>query len=164
MAKQKGGFIPQNAAQNKQSSKVASSINISLKEAEYLGVNEQGTKDRDIKAYVNLKYYDQHHQCFSSWEDNKLRDFSSFVTKITNTNWEEIFNSGGSTGNKTGLGYTIHKDKKKLPNKGTVDHVSEDITLFELRVNKEARVHGFRKQSAFFLVWLDKDHDIYPRK
>lgn len=164
MARQNGGFIPQNASQNKSSSKVSNSINISLKEAEYLGVNEQGTKDKDIKAYVNLKYFNQQHQCFSMWEDNKLKDFSTFVTKMTNITWEEIFNSGGSAGNKTGLGYTIHKDKKKLPNKGIIDHVSEDITLFELRVNREARVHGFRKQGAFFLVWLDKDHKIYPRK
>jgi hypothetical protein len=76
--------------------------------------------------------------------------------------WSDIYRTGGSVGNKTGLGYTIHKDMEKLPKHPHLDKISPDLTWFELRVDGESRVHGFRVGDAFFLVFLDKGHKIYP--
>jgi hypothetical protein len=55
------------------------------------------------------------------------------------------------------------KDLSKLPYHPHL-HFNPDLTFFELRVTQQARVHGFRVKSAFFLVWLDREHRIYPMK
>lgn len=128
-------------------------------EAKLLGID-----DKENNAFVILKYFDGKYQCFSEWSNNELKDFTSFIEKINNMTWNEIYKTAGKgkSGKKTGFGYTVHKDKSVLPNKTIVDKLSEDITFFELRVSQEARVHGFRVKSAFFLVWLDRNHDVYP--
>jgi len=109
---------------------------------------------------VSLKYYNPRFECFSKWPPDKLAAFSSFIGKLAGHTWGAIYNTGGKLGNKTGLGYTPHKHRNKLP--PLPNGPSEDLTFFELRVTQEARVHGFRMGAVFFLVWLDKDHRIYP--
>lgn len=112
-------------------------------------------------AFVVLRYFDSDHQCFSDWDRDELKAFSEFLRKICQQNWDQIFATGGSAGNKKGLGYTVHKDPKLLPNQNLIDRFGEDTCFFELRVSKKARAHGFRIKSAFFLLWLDKDHEVY---
>jgi len=47
--------------------------------------------------------------------------------------------------------------------KSVEKEISEDINFFELRVNQDKlRVHGFQSQSAFFLVVLDRNHEVFP--
>lgn len=125
-------------------------------EAKLLGVHKN-----DDKAFVILKHFDSSYQCFSEWTGNELRDFSNFIDTINKMTWSEIYRSGGKS-NKTGLGYTVHTNKEVLPNPRLLETISEDITFFELRVSKKARVHGFRVKSAFYLVWLDRGHEVYP--
>jgi len=38
--------------------------------------------------------------------------------------------------------------------------LDDQIELFELRVDNEKRVHGFRMKSIFYLCWLDRGHKI----
>ena len=116
---------------------------------------------RDENPYVSLKYIDTEHQCFSDWDQSELKLFSGFLKKLAQTPWPEILRSGGTAGNKTGLGCTHHKNRQLLLNSAVLQKISEDINFIELRVSQRARVHGFRLASAFFLVWLDRDHEIY---
>jgi len=51
--------------------------------------------------------------------------------------------------------------RNKLPLHPELKTVSPDIDFFELRVTGEARVHGFRVIDGFYLVWLDREHEIY---
>lgn len=90
-----------------------------------------------------------------------MKLFSSFVNKLRQTTWNQIYRSGGQLGHKSGFGYTPCKDRKKLPKYPELDAVSEDITFFELRVDDTMRVHGFRILDAFYLVWLDHTHKMY---
>lgn len=129
------------------------------KEANLLGFVESGNS---TPAYVYLKYFDSAFECFSDWKNDELKLFSNFVNKLRQTTWTDIYKSGGKKGSKKGFGYTIHKDRKVLPNQTLIKSLSEDITLFELRVSEVARVHGFRLKSAFVLIWLDRTHKIYP--
>ncbi len=137
------------------------SICIPLKDGDILGLGaESGSQ---LTAYVALKYYDPAPQCFSNWAKDELEAFSGFVQKLSRMTWDQIHKSGGAPGNKAGLGYTLHKDNSLLPAKAkTLNTVSEDTNYFELRVTKKARVHGFRAKSTFFLVLLDKDHELFP--
>lgn len=126
-------------------------------ETQFLGFD----KGRDEFPHVSLKYIQTDYECFSQWKTEELKDFSSFINKIGQLSWTEIFKSGGSLGHKTGFAYTKHDDRKKLPKYDALDRISPDITFFELRVNQRVRVHGFRVVSTFFLVWLDRAHRVY---
>lgn len=129
------------------------------KEAKILGFIDEGN---NTPAFVYLKYYDHQYECFSDWEKNELKQFSQFVDKLRQTTWVNIYKSGGKSGSKTGFGYTVHKDTSVLPNQKIIEHLSQDITFFELRVKDKIRVHGFRSKSAFCLIWLDREHQVYP--
>lgn len=132
-------------------------------EAEVLGLRKETDpdKDRDCKAYVNLKYYRPDHQCFSDWKPKELEAFSQFCVKIARTDWTDIYRMGGKPGQKTGMGYTPHRNLSVLPTSPELDNLSKDLTWFELRIDRRVRVHGFRIINAFFLVFLDHDHEIY---
>lgn len=146
------GNIPKDA------SKKNNNIYLLPKDLKIHGLEEK--KDSEMTSCVNLKYYNHSHECFSCWTKEELVKFSEFTSILTQQTWAEIYRSGGKS--KVGLGYTVHKNKDVLPNKGKVPKISEDITLFELRTGDKARVHGFRSKSVFFLVWLDRNHQIYP--
>lgn len=134
-------------------------INLKIREVAFLSLNDDPKSDN---AYVNLKYYRHEHQCFSAWTADELRAFSAFCRKMTQVLWSDIYKSAGSGGHKTGLGYTVHKKSTVLPNTPDINSISPDLTWFELRVTEEARVHGFRCKGAFFLVFLDRQHQVYP--
>ena len=68
----------------------------------------------------------------------------------------------GRDDSKGHAAYTIHKDHSVLPNNAELEEISPDLTWFELRVDGESRVHGFRVKDAFFLVYLDQNHEVYP--
>lgn len=64
--------------------------------------------------HLTLAYYDSGYECFSDWDKKELRDFSNFCKKLQNTTWQQVYQSGGKRGGKTGLGYTPHEDRTKL--------------------------------------------------
>lgn len=103
-----------------------------------------GLGNKDENAFVVMKYFDSNHQCFSEWDNSQLKDFTGFIDKINNMNWTQIYGTSGKgkNGKKGGFGYRVHKNKKVLPNQSIINRLSEDITFFELRVSKEARVHN----------------------
>ena len=152
----KGRLVPRGAAEGAEDGgrKYLTSV-----EQQMLGLTEDNS-DRE-KAYVALKYYQSAYECFSDWSKEELRMFSAFCGKVNERTWEQIKQSGGARGKKTGLGFTPHKDRRKLPGNGLLGLISPEVEFSEMRVTDKARVHGFRMKSAFFLVWLDKDHRVY---
>jgi len=134
-------------------------VSLKLREAALLSLSDGTNNDT---GFVNLKYYRFEHQCFSSWTPDELRALSAFCRKLTQTSWTNIYKTAGAPGDKQGLGYTVHKSKSVLPANPDLENFSPDLTWFELRVTSEARVHGFRCKSAFFLVYLDRQHEVYP--
>lgn len=149
----KKALIPHGAAGADDNRKYLSSV-----EQELLGLREENP-DRE-KGYVALKYYQPSYECFSAWSRDELKSFSAFCRKVGERSWEQIRQSGGGAGHKSGLGFTAHKDRRRLPNNGLRDLISPEVEFSEMRVTQKARVHGFRMKSAFFLVWLDKDHRV----
>ena len=115
---------------------------------------------RREQPYVALKYYHADFECFSEWEPGELRAFSDFNRKMGQLSWQQIYETGGKQ--KTGLGFTLHDGNARLPDLGFLDELDPDVRLFELRVTRKARVHGFRAGDAFFLVLLDREHRVYP--
>lgn len=128
-------------------------------EQQMLGLAEDHTDHE--KAYVALKYYQSGYECFSEWSKEELKAFSAFCDRVNERTWAQIKQSGGKK-QKTGLGFTTHKNRAKLPNNGLTALISPDVEFAEMRVTQKAHVHGFRMKSTFFLVWLDKDHKVCP--
>lgn len=143
-----------------QGAKTSQVSDLTIKDASLLGVKHE-RKDGE-RPYVNLKYYRPDYQCLSAWTQDKLQAFSSFCRLLTQVRWAEIYATGGKAGTKVGLGYTVHKDHSVLPDNAELQEISPDLTWFELRVDGESRVHGFRVKDAFFLVYLDQNHEFYP--
>lgn len=125
-----------------------------------MGMEQDGPNSN---AFVYLKSYDRRFQCFSVWETADLEAFSDFIEKMRQMTWTDIYRTASKGAEKRGLAYTVHKDRSKLPNQRFVNNLSPDITLFELRLGSEARVHGYRVKSAFCLILLDRGHEIYAQ-
>ena len=134
------------------------SVILSRREAILAGLSGDKGEER---PHVSLRYYYPKYQCLSEWTSDELKAFSSFCTKLNSSRWSDIYKTGGSLGNKSGLGYTVHRNSDSLPNNPEISNFSLDITWFELRVTGQARVHGFRIKDAFFLVFLDREHNVY---
>lgn len=49
-----------------------------------------------------------------------------------------------------------------IPNEEQI--VDKPWQLFKLTDNKWGRVHGFIIDNCFFIVWLDKEHELYPKE
>ena len=96
------------------------------KDAEIFGFEKEGNNS---PAYVYFKYYDHKHQCLSEWSKDELRSFTSFIEKLRNTSWTDIYKSG-SNQNKSGFGYTICKQTSKLPNQNIVNSCYKFSTAF----------------------------------
>jgi hypothetical protein len=142
--KRSGRVIPKSVADGKEQT---TGILLSFAESKIFGI-ETNMNDH---PYVNLKYFDSNYECLSEWERDELKLLSDFINKLSGSNWSDILRS-----------CTKHKDKGVLPKSKKVQQVSPDIAFFELRVSIKARVHGFRSANAFFLCWLDRNHQIYP--
>lgn len=112
----------------------------------------------DPRPYIVLKYYQPSYQCFSSWNGGELKSFSDLVRRMRQIGWSELVVRGA-------LGFKIHKYIEKLPKEDIEclsSILSPDITFSEIRVTQKARIHGFRAGAGYYLVWLDKDHEIFP--
>jgi hypothetical protein len=137
-------LLPEEIAQ-----KERKTIYLSPSEANYLGLPAE-----DLPAHISLKYFDGSYECFSVWQQRELRAFTKFIEKLREHNWEDVKKTAG-------FGYAEH-NRQHLPRKRILTLISPETTIFELRVTQTARVHGFKIQSVFFLVWLDRNHQIYP--
>lgn len=112
----------------------------------------------DSKVIISFLHLQNSYQCFSEWSKQEMNDFWNFYTKVHEYTWTQIYASARKS-NKNGLAYTVI-DKKMYPSPEFKTTLSEDITIFELRVNQKARVHGFRNKSVFYICWLDRNHQI----
>lgn len=131
---------------------------VEFNEFEQFILNPNKTTADEI-PHVNMKYYTSSFQCFSAWSSQEMKQFSDFIEKLRQMKWADIYRTGGKLGYKTGLGYSLI-DRKNYPKNALLDKVSADISFFELRVNQTMRVHGFRCLDAFYLVYLDRNHDL----
>ncbi|RKZ54463.1 MAG: hypothetical protein DRR16_03160 [Candidatus Parabeggiatoa sp. nov. 3] len=148
------------------------SVRANKKEVKILGLVseeiEANAKVPNMNPYVALKYFKSDWQCFSDWESQELKEFSSFLEVLSKHTWQQVYNTGSKIP-KHGLAYTkyeideVKSEAIKSRLKSVEKEISEDINFFELRVNQDKlRVHGFQSQSAFFLVVLDRNHEVFP--
>ena len=144
-------LIPKGSAEKPQTTQF---IN---REAAFLKSQSNQSQDDHPVVCLTLVHHDW--ECFSSYSRGEMKAFWKFQNKVSKHTWEQVFRSGGKQGSKTGLGYTkIGRDQ--YPGEYLKENISPDVAIFELRVNKKARVHGFRSGDIFYICFLDKEHRI----
>lgn len=149
-----GSLIPQYSAKVKSKTTF---LNNDAAKLDAWKANEGDTAN----VFLSLRLIQHDYQCFSEWEKAEMKLFWGFQELVSDMTWQQVYSSGGKGQNKAGLGYTP-LDKKQYPKSTFRDNLSDDITLFELRVDQKKRIHGFRRDSVFYACWLDKDHQICP--
>lgn len=107
--------------------------------------------------FVSIRYIDHTYQCFSEWSKEEMKGWWNFIEKIHNFTWSLLYTSASKGEGKTGFAYTLipYSQYKN-------SSLSPDINMFELRLGDKPRVHGFRNNSIFYIIYLDRNHDITP--
>ena len=109
----------------------------------------------DEAISISLKYYRFETECFSEWNRNDLKQFTSTINKLRGMTVSTVH------------GHSIcsqHKRKPQFARYSRPAGLGEELPMSEIRVDPHnlARVHGVFMGSVFHLVWLDRKHQVFP--
>lgn len=120
-------------------------------------IEEARRKAESQRMYISFLKIDENRYTLKEWEKHELHELPDFFKKIEQRTWTQIFQSGGKSHNKVGLGYT-EIDRKKLGKLPAT--VTADAKIFELRVCEVKRVFCFREGPVIYFFWFDRGHVI----
>jgi hypothetical protein len=123
-----------------------------------INLDERKPQAKAEGVSISLKYYRQETECFSDWSPGDLKKFSSVIAKIKQMTGDELRTQSRLC--------SPHKNLPKRKRFSRPSDVSQDLSMFEIRVDQHnaARIHGIFAGSVFHLVWLDRQHEVYPDK
>ena len=105
----------------------------------------------------SFKFSDKNKYTLFDWPKEDLYQFIRFLNKVESRTWNMIQSTAGKS-DKSGLAFTQLK-KSQLP--VLPANISEDVTIFELRINEKMRVFAFRTGDICNFVWFDRTHQVY---
>lgn len=108
---------------------------------------------------LSLKYFQPDKECFSDWRKQELSKFWDFNRRLHQMTWLDVFATASKGAHKRGVAYTVIP-RNNYKGIAFIRNMSNDITMFELRVDGVIRVHGFREKQMFHLCILDRSHSI----
>ena len=105
---------------------------------------------------ISLKYYRQETECISEWQHGDLKKLSNTVDKIRGMT--------AATLRRHGKLCVKHRTQPKLARFSRPAGLARDLPLYEIKVGPSdaARIHGVFVGSVFFVIWLDRRHQVYP--
>ncbi len=108
---------------------------------------------------LSLKYIQHEKECFSDWNKKEMSKFWDFNRRLHKMTWLDVYATANKGADKRGMAYTVipRNNYKSVP---FIQNLSPDIKMFELRVDNEIRVHGFREKQLFHLCLLDHSHAV----
>lgn len=112
-------------------------------------------------AILSLKYFQYEKQCFSDWSKKELSKFWDFNRRLHQMTWTQVYATGSKGAGKRGMAYTVIP-RQNYKGVAFISNLSDDIKMFELRIDGEMRIHGFREKQLFHLCLLDREHAICP--
>lgn len=132
---------------------MAQNFNIKGPETAKPKVIAGGTSPEELLS-VSLKYWHSGSQCISAWQAKELEGYRKAIDKIQSLTATKLKIEGG-------LNLKPHKGKP-APGFARPKSLSPEIKLCEVRATGKARLHGVIIGSVFHLVWLDRNHDVFP--
>lgn len=115
-----------------------------------LEVEEGGTDH--LPPYFSFKHACSNHFQLSDWQSGEIAELMETFRRMEQLNWHEIHKHRG-------LNYkqvdprTFSKD---LP-----EFISPDLSIYEVKVTKRARLFGYRLKNIFHIIWFDRNHEVY---
>lgn len=104
---------------------------------------------------LTLKYIQHKRECFSDWDRNEMSKFWNFNRRLHQMTWQMVYETASKGKDKRGMAYTVIP-RSNYSGINFFEELSEDIKIFELRVDDSIRVHGFREKGFFHLCLLDR--------
>jgi len=92
--------------------------------------------------------------CIPSCDQEQKAAFADSIYNLTQLTWAQIRQQP-----RHGLGsekILRHEVKRPIP-----AHITEDITPLAFRFWGRAPMVGYRMEKVFYVVWLDKNFDLY---
>ena len=120
----------------------------------------KGSSNND-SVMISIKNVQSQFECFSDWTVQEMSKFWKFNQKLHDSTWAQVYETSSKGKDKRGFALT-YIDRKNYSTIPFIQELSEEINIFELRVDGAIRVHGFRVGSIFYLCLLDRTHKICP--
>ena len=118
------------------------------------GEPQQAASEPEL-VVVSLRYWHTGSQCLSEWQHKELKKLRSLIDKVQGLSPDEVRTDPG-------IAWKLHAGPPKGKGFSRPKELSADVPLGEMRVSVKARVHGALFDSTFFLVWLDRNHEVFP--
>lgn len=107
----------------------------------------------DLYPEFSLRYLRKGHCVESCIKDEKAA-LAEKLFRLSKLTWAEIKQLP-----RHGLGYEkIGRSSFKV---GIPDHITADVDLIAFRFNGLAPMIGYRRNSTFYIVWLDRAFNVY---
>lgn len=139
---------------HKKNDKIPTHISSNVAQKE---IFDQNGNDKFV--FISIKNIQYKYECLSDWSKNQIKQFWEFNNRVHKMKWQDVYASASKGKDKRGLAYTIIA-REKYKSISFIKDLSKEIDMFELRVDEEIRVHGFRDKSIFYLCVLDRNHKI----
>lgn len=108
-------------------------------------------------VHVSLRYWHTGSQCISVWQRGELEKLRKLIDKVQKLTPTAIRTDAG-------LHWKNHNGPPRGKGWSSPAGLSKDVPICELRVDNKARVHGAIYEGTFYLVWLDRNHEVFPAK
>lgn len=101
----------------------------------------------------SLRYLDRKY-CLSACTKDEKAGFADTLHHLSQMSWRQI----GQAPRK-GLGYEqISRDALRA---AIPPHVTEDVNFIAFRFFGNATMVGYRDRATFYVIWLDRNFDLY---
>lgn len=101
----------------------------------------------------SLKYMQRSH-CITACEQREKASFADKLRLLSKMTWNQIYSS-----HRHGLG--CEKIDRNSIKASIPHHITEDTTLIAFRFHGKAPMVGYRKESTFHIIWIDRDFSLY---
>lgn len=110
----------------------------------------KGESSEHKSLVFSFAYTCPNHFQLSDWQHEELKGLINKLRDFSNMKWSEI---------------------RKIKGFKPVDHstfsqplpknISPEVTILEFRTSGRARVFGFRLEETFYIIWFDRNHEVY---
>lgn len=103
---------------------------------------------------LSFAYFRSETECLSTWSKADLKSLVGVIEKMRKMNAQQLKSSTLSS---------PHKYKPKAERFTRPKAIGKDHRMHEIRVDKSntARMHGVIEGEVFYLVWLDRKHEVF---
>lgn len=109
-----------------------------------------------VPPYFSLRYLSSDF-CISKCEQRDKLGFVETLRKLSLLTWEQI-----NVVNRHKLGY--EKIDRNIIRATIPRHLTPDVTLIAFRFSDMKPMVGYRNNATFYILWFDRDRDLYPHE